>query len=340
MKHVYPTKKFYNRLNDEYITENDYQHANHVWNAFNIKTLGEYSDLYVKTDVLLLSDIFENFRSVCMKAYNLDPVWYYTAPGLSWDSMLKFTKVKIELLMDYDMYLFIEKGIRGGISQCSNRYARANNKFLPNFEPSKPQNFLLYLDANNLYGWAMSQYLPLNDFTWVDFLDVDNIDENGEKGYILEVDLKYPESLHDDHSDLPLAPESSVPPDVKKRLLTTLYPKTNYVAHIRNLKQYLKLGLVLKKVHKILEFHQESWLQPYINMNTQFRTEAENEFEKKFYKLMNNAIFGKTMENIRKRVYIRLCNNGEKAEKLISKPNFKGPFSVRIWQLFIWVKYH
>ncbi|GFU27682.1 uncharacterized protein TNCV_4866901 [Trichonephila clavipes] len=142
----------------------------------------EYSDLYVKTDVLILSDIFENFRSVCMKAYNLDPVWYYTAPGLSWDSMLKFTKVKIELLMDYDMYLFIEKGIRGGISQCSNRYARANNKFLPNFEPN-----------------------------------VDNIDENGGKGYILEVDLEYPESLHDDHSDLPLAPESSVPPDVKKR---------------------------------------------------------------------------------------------------------------------------
>ncbi|GFW25098.1 uncharacterized protein TNCV_3156011 [Trichonephila clavipes] len=119
--------------------------------------------------------------SVCMKAYNLDPVCYYTAPGLSWDSMLKFTKVKIELLMDYDMYLFIEKGIWSGISQYFNRYAGANNKFLPNFEFSKPQNFLLYLDANNLYGWAMSQYLPLNDFKWVDFLDVDNIDENGGK---------------------------------------------------------------------------------------------------------------------------------------------------------------
>ncbi|GFV96262.1 uncharacterized protein TNCV_2812391 [Trichonephila clavipes] len=204
-------KKFFSRLNDEDITDNDYQHANHVWNAFNLKTLGEYSDLYEKTDVLL-SDIFENFRSVCMKAYNLDPVWYYTAPGLSWDSMLKFTKVKIELLMDSDVYLFIEKGIRGGFSQCSHRYARANNKFLPNFEPSKPQNFLLYFDTNNLYGWSMSQYLPLNDFKWVDFLDVDNIDENGEKGYILEVNLEYPESLHDDHSDLPLAPESSVPP--------------------------------------------------------------------------------------------------------------------------------
>ncbi|GFX95356.1 uncharacterized protein TNCV_849461 [Trichonephila clavipes] len=147
-----PKEKLYSRLNNEDITDDDYQHANHVWNAFNIKSLGNYSDLYVKTYVLLLSDIFENFRSVCMKAYNLDPVWYYTAPGLSWDSMLKLTNVKIELLMDYDMYLFVEKGIRVGISQCSNRYARANNKFLPNFEPSKPQNFLLYLDANNLYG--------------------------------------------------------------------------------------------------------------------------------------------------------------------------------------------
>ncbi|GFT09156.1 uncharacterized protein TNCV_4105911 [Trichonephila clavipes] len=190
-----PKEKFYSRLIDEDITDDDY--ANHVWNAFNIKNLGDYSDLYVKTDVLLLSDIFENFRSACMKAYNLDPVWYYTVPGLSWDSMLELTKVKIELLMDYDMYLFVEKGIRGGISQCSNRYARANNKFLPNFEPSKLQNFLLYLDANNLYGWAMSQPLPLNNFKWVDFLDVDHIDENGEKGCILEVDLEYPESLHE-----------------------------------------------------------------------------------------------------------------------------------------------
>ncbi|GFT97428.1 uncharacterized protein NPIL_365611 [Nephila pilipes] len=226
-------------------------------------------DIPIDGNLLAEMDYGENFRSVCMKAYNLDPVWYYTAPGLSWDSMLKLTNVKIELLMNYDIYLFVEKGIRGGISQCSNRYAMANNKFLTNFEPSKPQNFLLYLDANNLYGWAMSQPLPLNNFKWVDFLEVDHIDENGEKGYILEVDLEYPESLHDYHSDLPLAPESSVPLGCKeKRLLTTLYPKTNYVVHIRNLKQYLKLGLVLKKVHKILEFHQESWLQPYIKMNS------------------------------------------------------------------------
>ncbi|GFU01580.1 uncharacterized protein NPIL_134211 [Nephila pilipes] len=199
-------EKFYSRLNDEDITDDDYQHAKHMWNAFNIKSLGDYSDFYVKTNVLLLSNIFENFRSVCMKAYNLDPVWYYTAPGLSWDSMLKLTNVKIELLMDYDMYLFIEKGIQGGISQCCIRCARANNKFLPNFEPSKLQNFLLCLDANNLYGWAMSQPLLLNNFKWVDFLDVDHINENGEKAYILEVDLEYPESLHDYHSELPLAP--------------------------------------------------------------------------------------------------------------------------------------
>ncbi|GFW20270.1 uncharacterized protein TNCV_1855921 [Trichonephila clavipes] len=209
-------QKFFNHLNNEELTE-DYQHAVHVCDVFNIKILREYSDLYIKTDVLLLNDIFGNFRSMCMKAYNLDLAWYYTAPGLSWDSMLKFTKVKIELLMDYDMYLFVEKCIQGGISLYSNRYARANNKYLPNLELSRPENVLLYLDVNNLYNWAMSQSLPLNDFKWVDFIDVDNIDENAEKGYILKVDLEHPESLHDDHSDLPLAPESSIPTGCKEK---------------------------------------------------------------------------------------------------------------------------
>ncbi|GFT54871.1 uncharacterized protein NPIL_608201 [Nephila pilipes] len=141
-------------------------------------------------------------------------------------------------------------------------------------------------------------------------LDVDRM------SIILEVDLEYPESLHDYHSDLQLAPESSVPPGCKeKRLLTILYPKTKYVVHIRNVKQYLKLGLVLKKVHKILEFHQESWLQPYIKMNIQIRTEAENEFEGKILR-MNNAIFREIIETIRKRVGIRACSYGEKVERL------------------------
>lgn len=322
-----PSKEcFYNRLNEEDISQTDYCHARNVWNTFHLKTLGEYSDLYIKTDVLLLTDIFMNFRKVCMKTYHLDPAWYFTSPGLSWDAMLKITGVEIELFKDYEMLMFVEKGIRGGISQCSHRYGRANNKYMPDFDPSKPSEFLFYVDANNLYGWAMSQPLPLKSFEWVDpsSFDVTQISDDNQHGYILECDLEYTKELHDRHSDLPLAPETSVPPGCKeKRLLTTLYDKKFYVSHYRNIKQCLKLGLKLTKIHRLLKFEQTAWLKTYIDLNTYHRSLATNDFDKDFFKLMNNSIFGKTMENIRRRVDIRLCNNGLKAEKLIAKPNFQ-----------------
>lgn len=321
-----PSKElFYSKLNESDISDSDYEHAENVWNSFNINNLGEYSDLYVKSDVLLLSDIFENFRELCMKTYNLDPVWYFTAPGLSWDAMLKITGVNIELFTDYDMLLFVEKGIRGGISQCSHRYAKANNKYMENYDPKEPSNYLLYLDANNLYGWAMSQYLPLNNFSWSPTqIDVRNISNNSDIGFILEVDIDYPIEIHDNHSDLPLAPENIVPRGCKeKRLLTTLYNKEKYVIHYRNLKQCIQQGLKVRKIHRILQFNQKPWLKPYIELNTNLRCKSKNTFEKNFYKLMNNAIFGKTMENIRRRVDIRLCSSSTKLEKLISKPNFQ-----------------
>lgn len=320
-----PKEAFYNRLNEEPISDEDYVHAEHVWDTFQLNTLGQYSDLYLKTDVLLLTDIFQNFRKVCMDTYHLDPAWYYTSPGLSWDAMLKMTGVELELLTDYDMLLFVERGIRGGISQCSHRYGYANNPFMSNYDDTKPSNYLLYLDANNLYGWAMSQPLPLRKFQWIDSasIDVMGVPDDGPLGYILEVDLKYGSHLHDDHSDLPLCPETSIPPGCKeKRLLTTLHDKKSYVLHYRNLKQCLQLGLKLEKIHKVLQFHQTPWLKSYIDLNTHHRSLAKNEFEKKIFKLMNNSIFGKTMENIRRRVDIRLCNDGKKAEKLIAKPNF------------------
>lgn len=322
-----PTKQyFYNRLNEEEISEKDYEHAQSIWNAFNIKTLGEYSDLYIKTDVLLLTDIFNNFRKVCMQTYHLDPAWYFTSPGLSWDAMLKMTGVEIQLFTDYEMLMFVEKGIRGGMSQCSHRYSHANNKYMSDYDPSKPSEFLIYLDANNLYGWAMSQPLPLKNFEWVDpsGFDIREITDDSPHGYILECDLIYPIELHDDHSDLPLAPESSVPPGCKeKRLLTTLNDKYFYVSHYRNVKQYLDLGMKIGKIHRLLKFEQSTWLKAYIDLNTSHRSLAKNEFEKNFFKLMNNSIFGKTMENIRRRVDIRLCSNGLKAEKLVAKPQFK-----------------
>ncbi|GFS36674.1 uncharacterized protein NPIL_109911 [Nephila pilipes] len=242
-----PISKFYNELNEEAISVEDYNHASRVFNQFNLSNLGEYCDLYAKTDVLLLTDLFENFRKICIQTYKLDPCWYFTTPALSWDAMLLNTKVAIELFTDYDMLLFIENGLRGGISQCCNRYSIANNKYMPNFNPDDEIKYLMYLDANNLYGYAMSKYLPLKDFVWSDnnltTQDILNLSDESDVGYILEVHLDYPPDLHDKHSDFPLAPENKPPPNCKEpRLLTTLEPKTKYVLHDSNLKLYLKLG--------------------------------------------------------------------------------------------------
>ncbi|GFS64618.1 uncharacterized protein TNCV_4684541 [Trichonephila clavipes] len=217
-----PISKFYNKLNEEAISVEDYNHACKVFNEFHLNNLGEYCDLYVKTDVLLLTDLFENFRKICMQTYKLDPCWYFTTPALSWDAMLLHTKVAIELFTDYDVLLFIEKGVRGGISQCCNRYAIANNRYMSNFNPDDEIKYLMYLDANNLYGYAMSKYLPLKDFVWSDNdlteQDILNLSDESDVGYILEVDLEYPSDLHDKHSDFPLAPENKPPPNCKESL--------------------------------------------------------------------------------------------------------------------------
>ena len=159
----------------------------------------------------LLADVFQTFRRTCMNAYKLDPLNYYTAPGLSWDALLKYTAIELELLTDYDQHLFIEKGMRGGISMASKRHAKANNPGVPGYDPSEEHNHIMYYDANNLYGWAMSQPLPYSGFKWVDKPPT----EPG-KGCILEVDLEYPAELHESHNDYPLAPERL---KVKKRMV-------------------------------------------------------------------------------------------------------------------------
>ena len=304
-----PKEEFYSKLNDEDISDEDYQHAINVWNK--IKTIKDYHDLYLKFDVLLLADVFENFRATCLHHYKLDPAHYYTSPGLAWDACLKTMGQHLELLSDYDMLMMIEKGIRGGITHISKRYAEANNKYMKNYNPGKESTFIQYLDANNLYGWAMTQNLPTHGFKWMkdltkekvmDILEKANhsMSNHGRKGYIFEVDLEYPQHLWKTHNDYPLAPEKIKVNGVEK-LIGHFKPRKNYVVHYRNLRQYLELGMRLTAVHRGISFYQSPWMVPYIRKNTELRMRAANNFEKDFFKLMNNSVFGKTIENIRKR---------------------------------------
>ena len=294
----------------EDITDVDYRNGKTVFEYLINKNLGDYHDLYVQSDTLVLADVFENFRNTCIEVYKPDPSHFLSAPGLAWQACLKKTKIKLELLTDVDMLLMVEKGIRGGISHAIYRYTKTNNKYMKNYNEDKEESFLQYLDVNNLCGWAMSQKLPVGGFKWKKNMSkftekfIQNCDEGSNKGYILEVDIKYPKDLHGLHEDLPFLPER-MKIDKCKKLVCNLYDKTNYVVHLRSLKKALNHGLILKKVHRV-QFNQEASLKPYIDMNTKKTKEAKNDFEKDFFKLMNNAVFGKTMENVRKHKHIKL----------------------------------
>ena len=276
-----PSKnQFYSILNDEHITDDEYIHTKEVWDTFYIKTMGDYHDLYLVSDVLLLTDVFENFRKTCMQYYKLDPSHYFTSPGLSWDAMLKMTNIKLELMTDIDMFQFIEKGMRGGVSYIANRYGNANNKYMKEYDEKAPSKYIMYLDANNLYGWAMSQYLPTGNFKWMTDKEISKIDlgkykVDGKKGLILEVDLEYPQELNDIHNDYPVAPEKvkvsnhmlsayckkiaekyNISIGLVSKLVPTLRDKKEYVLHYHNLQLYLDLGLKINKVHRVLKFDQ------------------------------------------------------------------------------------
>ena len=282
---------FYSSLNMKSITSVDYRHAKRVYKEFKFKNLG---DLYVRSDTLLLADVFENLRNKCIEIYELNPAHFLSAPGLAWQACLKNTEVKLELLTDIDMLFMVEKGIRAGICQAVHRFAKANNEYMKSYHKNIESLYLLYLDVNNLYGWVMSQKLPVNGFEWVKKLSkfderfIKNYDENSDKGYFLEVVVKYPKNLFGLHSDLPFLPERK---KIGKcnQLACNFHDKKNYVVHIKALKQALNHGLILKKVHRVIEFNKKAWLKPYIDINTELRKEAKNDFENDFFKLINNG---------------------------------------------------
>ena len=249
-----PKELFYSELNHSHISDEDYEHAIKVWNLLQMKTMRDYHDLYLKTDVLLLADVFENFRGVCIENYKLDPAWYYTAPGFAWDACLNKTKVELKLLTDVDMLLMIEKGIRGGVSAITKRYAKANNSYMNTYDSNSPSKYIVYLDANNLYVWGMSQPLPIGEFEWMCEEEFKNWRSNASSsGCILEVDLKYPKEIHDLHNDYPLAPERLKIGGVEK-LILNLCDKKNYVVHHEALKQHESFGLKITKIHRGIKF--------------------------------------------------------------------------------------
>ena len=306
--------KFFNTLNQEEITEEKYCHAQRVWDAFNCKTLLDYHDIYLKSDVLLLSDVFEEFRDECLSTYQLDPAHYFSLPGFSWDAALKYSKVKLQLIKDIDMYEMVESGIRGGVSMISHRYAEAKNPHMKSYNADQNDETLLYIDANSLYAHAMTMPLPVSEFTWLNEDEIDDLDlssrkDNDDYGYIFDVDLHYPAHLHHLHNCYPLAPEhlqitremlspyqqehfQSKTSTIKK-LVPNLQDKSHYICHYRNLQLYVDLGLEVKKIHRVIKFKQSAWLAEYINFNIAKREKAtlqDDEAGRSLYKLLNNAV--------------------------------------------------
>jgi len=335
-----------------------------IWITFQLQNLGQLHDLYVSTDTHLLADVFNGFRDSTHSQLQLDPAHYVTLPSLSWSAALKVTNVNLELIDDIDMHLFVEKAMLGGYSAVVEHFAKANNKYLKNYEAEKPTSYILLTDCTNEYGAVMKLFLPIGGFKWVDDVSlfteeyIKNLTPDQPIGYFIEADLEYPNHLHDAHNSFPLGPEkikitSNMLSDYQNnlaeklgnkpggtKLCLTLNDKKNYHCHYIQLKQMLDMGMKLKKVHRVLQFNQSAWLQPYIDMNTENRREAQrlgNKCEASNSKLKNNALFGKennmkiiylyiligkTCENVRKYRNIRIVREPEKAMKNISKFTF------------------
>ena len=335
--------KSFSFLKDVCISEKDYWKANNIWNVFKMNTMGDYHELYLKTNVLLLAVVFEKFINTCLDYYGLDPCHYFSSPGLSWNAMLKMTKIELDLISDIDMHLFIEKRMRSGISYIAKRRSKSNNKHMRCYGSSKKSKYITYLDANNLYGWAVSQSLPYSGFKWLNQKEICNfslnsIRESSSISYILEVDLEYPRELHNDYTLAPekfeisqsmllnycsnIANEYEIKVGSVNKLVPYLDNKSKYVVHYRNLQWCWSLGIKLTKIHRALKFKQSDWLKKYIDFNTDKRENAANSFEKDFFKLMNKSVFRKTMENLRKRISVKSINKAKDYVRCISKPSF------------------
>ena len=353
-----PLEAFRDFLTQRTISQSEYEHGLKVWKETQCRTLKDYHDLYLRMDVHLLSDVFLNFRRTLQEKFGLDCCHYMTLPSFSWDAMLKFTKAELELLDDYEMLCFTEKGKRGGLCFVNHRHATSNDpRCVSQYDPAKPTSQILYLDANNLYGGVMGMHLPKGNFKWIAETEKNGglekkmkgiLRESDESsvGYLCEVDLHFPEAVHDKLRDYPPCPENleisyeNLSPYNREilelelgakrsksykssKLTPHLMDHKNYVIDYRLLKKAVELGIEITKVHRILSFDQSAWLKPYIEKNSEYRRQATNDFDKNVFKLLNNCIYGKTCENIRNRRHIEITANHAKALRYASRPTFK-----------------
>ena len=284
-----PIESFYDTLRDQPLKEEDYERAKQIWSRFDMCTMQNYQDHYLLTDVFLLADVFENFRQSVMHRHKLDCLHFVTLPSLAWLMALQHTKAKLDLLTHPDMYLMLENSMRGGIATISQRYSSANNPLFDGYDSDEARRYITYLDANSLYATAQSEPLPVGNFRFLSEDEIENFDlfsveKDADVGYILECDLTYPSCLHDTHNDYPLAPEHLTvtremlspfaeslldptrPWSATKKLVPNLMNKAKYVSHYRNLQLYVKYGLVVTKIHRIISFTQRPWLKSWIDL--------------------------------------------------------------------------
>ena len=326
---------FFSKLKNKCPDDEEIQRTKDIMKRFNIKNGEELTEIYLKSDVLLLACVFEKFIKVSINEFKINPLYCVSLPGYTWQCGLKYTGINIQTLQDKDMILLLENNIRGGISSVmGDRYIKSDDN-----------KKILCVDSNNLYGHSMSQPLPFDEIKFnqnIELEDILNTPDDSDVGFFIEVDLKYPNNIKEKTKNLPFAPVNKkiipakfsdymkeIKPDTyiqTKKLICDFSDKKNYLVHYRMLKFYIRHGMIVERVHNILSFKKSRWLEKYISFNTQKRNQAVNDFEKDFYKLLNNAFYGKTMENVRNRLKKKFIKRDDYREiiKQQSKLTFNG----------------
>ena len=304
---------FFSKLKNDYPSDEEIERTKEIMKKFDIKNGEELTEIFLKSDILLLACVFEKFIKVSVNEFGFNPLYCVSLPGYTWQCGLKYTAMNLQTLQDKDMILLLKNNIRGGISSVM------GDRYVISDENKK----IIYVDANNLYGHSMSELLPYDEIKFdnnVKLEDILNNPDYSDIGYFIEVDLKYSDIIKQKTKKFAFPPvNKKVNPDDFSDYMKTMIPDTytqtkklicdwsnkkNYLVHYRMLKFYVRHGMLVEKVHSVISFKQSKWLEKYISFNTQKRNKAKNDLEKDFYKLLNIAFYGKTMGKVRNRIKV------------------------------------